>query len=411
MLTVRPATLLFSLGLLGACTQELPGISGVDPVPSDPVPPDHGSWLSMDTSPNGQTPVIAYYDREFNGLGFAIGTLDAEGAVSWYHERVDGYQDASGLNTGDIGTYTSMKVAPDGTVWIASHDKTRNQLKFARRLSGNLKQGQPREWINGVIDAGPGVGTWSSMALSQDGRPMVTYHDEINGHLKFAILTENPGFSDNPDQYGWAISTIYEGAPFAFPDPESGEDVVRAGDAGEHTRIVRFGSTLYVAFHDKAEGSLRLAESPDEGASWNVSRVAPATPDGVRNVGAWPSILVDGDELIIAYHDVGNQDLLVSTRDASNSWSTQVVDAGEFVGADSEIFRRAGSLNIVYFDGQTNDMRLAVRTGSTWTRSILGGQDSAVGFHNEVVRIGEDWFAASYDFGPRAVFWTPLRRD
>ena len=173
-----------------------------------------------------------------------------------------------------------------------------------------------------------------------DGLPVVSYHDELNGDLKVAKLTADPGF-DTEGQYGWSVQTVYEGAPFAFTSGDSdGGDIVRDGDAGEHTRLLADGSNLYLAFHDKAEGSLRLAESTDGGVSWSVSRVAPAAPDGVRNVGAWPSLLVNGGDLVVSYHDVGNQDLVVATRDGNGSWTTEVVDAGEFVGADSELFLR-----------------------------------------------------------------------
>lgn len=411
MSIVRP--LAFRLPMLSAlalagCPSELPNIEPITPPESAEAPPDHGSWLSLDTSPDGSVPVMAYYDRELGALGFGIGTIDADGGVSWFYEKVDGYQAASGLDSGDIGKYASLKVAPDGTVWIASYNATTRALRFARRVAGSYNIEAPAQWVTGDIDVGPGVGEWASLDIASDGLPVVSYHDGLNGDLKVAKLAADPGF-DAEATYTWNVSTVYEGAPFAVPSGDSdGGETVREGDAGEHTRLLADGANLYLAFYDRAEGSLRLAESQDDGTTWTVSRVAPAAPDGSRDVGQWPSILVDQGDLVISYHDVGNQDLIVATRGGSGTWSTEVVDAGEFVGADSEIIRRGGTLQVVYFDGQTNDMRLASKSGSTWTRELLGGETSAVGFHNEVIKVGDAWYAASYDFGPRAIYWKPL---
>jgi hypothetical protein len=74
------------------------------------------------------------------------------------------------------------------------------------------------------------------------------------------------------------------------------------------------------------------------------------------------------------------------------------------VGADTEVFRRAGNLAIVYFDGQNNDMKLATKSGTVWVTETLGAADNAVGFHNEIVRLGDGFWAASYDFTGRVLF-------
>jgi len=408
MTFVRPLVTLVAAAALVGCQSEISFPDPFDDPESAPAPPDHGSWLSLDASPDGSVPVMAYYDRELGALGFGIGAVDADGAVSWFYEQVDGYQSASGLDSGDIGKYASLKVGPDGTVWIASYNATTRTLRFARRLNGSYRLDKPATWVVGDIDAGPGVGEWASLDFASDGLPIVSYHDGLNGDLKVAKLAADPGF-DAEAAYTWNVTTVYEGAPFAVPSGDTdGGEIVRDGDAGEHTRLVADGANLYLAFYDRAEGSLRLAESQDDGASWSVSRVAPAAPDGSRNVGQWPSILVDQGDLVVSYHDVGNQDLVVATRGGSGTWGTEVVDAGEFAGADSEVFRRGGTLQVVYFNGQTNDMRLASKAGATWTRETLAGETSAVGFHNEVIKIGDAWYAASYDFGPRAVFWTVL---
>ena len=109
---------------------------------------DHGSWLSMDTSPDGRI-VVAFYDRSKGGLGFAIGKVLDDGTVGWRYEEVDGYPDADGLNPGDRGTFASMKVAPNGDVWVAYHDVSNGGLRVAQRTAGGWLEPE-------LVDAGAG---------------------------------------------------------------------------------------------------------------------------------------------------------------------------------------------------------------------------------------------------------------
>ena len=55
----------------------------VDFVPQEPqiLEADHGQWLSMDVSPDGQL-AVTYYDRSMDAIGFAFGEPRADdGAV------------------------------------------------------------------------------------------------------------------------------------------------------------------------------------------------------------------------------------------------------------------------------------------------------------------------------------------
>ena len=111
-------------------------------------PPDIGSWLSMKPMPDG-TIAIAYYDRTWDALAFAIGTL-ANGGISWAPEQVDSYPAENGLNPGDAGKYASLAVAQDGTAWIGYQDTSNGNLKYARRDPSNAA------WTVGLADTGGG---------------------------------------------------------------------------------------------------------------------------------------------------------------------------------------------------------------------------------------------------------------
>jgi hypothetical protein len=364
---------------------------------ADAAPADFGSWLSMAVAPDDQRLLLAGYDRENGALTFAVGTEGADGAIAWAHEQVDGYFDnSSGLDVGDRGKFASMKVAPDGTVWIAYYDATKKDLRFAHRLGG------VKSWTTGLVDSGsgsaPAAGEWASLALDAQGNPVIAYHDAGTKKLKTARFA---GINGDSGEYTWTIAEVQSGQPFVSEPAEDGSVVTRDGDVGKFARLLIEGGTEYIAYYDAGQQRLGLLEGT--GGVFAQSFVTPAGTD----MGQWPSLLVDQGSLVVAFHDVTNQDLIVGRRGAGG-WSLEIADAGEYVGADTEIFTRGGTTAVVYYDGQNNDMKLAEKTGAVWSNSTIGVSDHAVGFHNEVVRVTDGFWLASYDFSSRVPFSSKL---
>jgi hypothetical protein len=347
---------------------------------------DFGRWLSMDVSPDGQKLVMAAYDKTRDGLLFGVGTPQSDGTVTWLYEMVDGYLEG-GFDPGDRGTFASLKVAPDGSVWIASYDATAKNLRYAHRVHGGPATESSTSWKLGVIDAGPNVGTWASLDLDADGKPVVAYHDEGNGTLKVAHLQSEDG-----DVATWDVTVAAQGDPFLGGDTDGAAP--READVGEFARLMIEGGTEFVAYYDKAQQRLGLAEG--QGGSYNLSLVS---PEGI-NAGQWPSMLWDNGALFVAYHDVGNQRLMVAAR-TDGAWSSEAADDKPFVGADSEIVKRGGKLGVVYFDGQENDVKYVTKSGNAWVADRLDGEGVPVGFHNEIVRLGERWWVGTYDFSTK----------
>lgn len=358
-------------------------------VEPDPAPPDHGSWLSMGLAPNQSDLVIGYYDRDLSGYGFAVGTISGD-SIEWAHEQVDGYSDPnSGMDTGDRGKYGSMKVAPDGTVWAAYYDATTKDLRYAHRLGGR------KSWVTGKIDGTTGaVGEWASLALDGEGKPVVAYFDGDTKTLKVAHYSANQDNTNTDDE--WDVTTAWTGQPWSGTDA-AGLPISRDASVGTYARLMISAGTEYIAYYDAGQQRLGLLE----GTAGNYTQSF-VTDAGV-NQGQWPSMLIDGGTLIIAYQDVGNQDLIVSTRQ-TGGWSHDIADAGDYVGADTELVIRAGKTTVLYFDGQNNDMKLATKNGNVWNTETLGSAESAVGFHNEIVRVDDGFWAASYDFTSRVLF-------
>lgn len=347
-----------------------------------PLENDFGSWLSMDAAPDGNL-AVTYYDKTRGAIGFAVGKPQDSGEVWWYHEEVDGYPDAQGLNPGDRGKFTSMKVDQQtGDVWASYYDVTNGALRVAHRTQG--------KWEEPVVaDAGsglhPDVGLWTSLALDADGHPVVAHHDADAGTLRISRF----------DGTAWTSAVAWTGQPY------TDENGTRPAKVGEFARLLIDGNTEYIVFYDRGQQTLDLLE----GFAGNYAHT---TVYSDVDVGQWPSIAVSDGTVYIAFQDVAHQDLMLATRESGGAFSVQTVDDGDYRGADTEVFVHEGTVEIVYFDGHENDMMLARQDGSGWILERLGGAGIAVGYHNEVVHTPHGWWVASYDFTDRDIFARPL---
>jgi MYXO-CTERM domain-containing protein len=119
------------------------------------------------------------------------------------------------LAHGMPGSYTSIAKASDGAIWVAGYNdallsegdsslygdlvvgkydlgkqsvdwKTVDGLPA--REDGTCADRAKTGWRNGEADSGDDVGLWTSMQLTADGHPMVSYYDATNKKLKVAVL-------------------------------------------------------------------------------------------------------------------------------------------------------------------------------------------------------------------------------
>ncbi len=305
-------------------------------------------------------------------------------ALSWTTEQVDGYPDNQGLDPGIRGEFCSMKITPAGQVWISYYDRNNGALRVSHRPSGS-GWGEPE-----LVDPGsgmvPNTGMFTSLALDEASNPVIAYHDENKGTLQVA----------HHDGTAWTVETAHTGEAFSGVD-EAGEPLELEADVGEFANLYIDGNTEYIAFYDRAHGDLHLLE----GFAGSYTHTVVSTEG---DVGQWPNIWTDGSTLLIAAHDVGNQDLVLFTRTGGGSFTKQIVDSGEYRGADSDVFMKDGQAAVVYFDGHENNMMLATTDGSAWTLETLAGDDGALGFFNESVMVNDAIWVASYDYTNRQIW-------
>lgn len=156
---------------------------------------------------------------------------------------------STGLAKGQPGAYLSIAKAKDGTIWAAGYndallsegdaflwgdlvvgkyDLGKQEVDWETvdgvptREDGTCPQYEPYGWRKGETDSGDNVGRWASMQLSTKDQPMVSYYDDTNHRLKFAI---NDG--------GWKISVLKE-----QPD----------ADIGKYGKMVLVGGKPVIAY-------------------------------------------------------------------------------------------------------------------------------------------------------------------
>jgi hypothetical protein len=100
-------------------------------------------------------------------------------------------------STVDVRGYPSAAIDADGALVVTYADDTNQALRFARRVP------PASTWTVATVDPPPGnaaqVGTWSSLALAPSGVLAATYGEVVNHTLKYA---------ERGGDGGWALSTL-----------------------------------------------------------------------------------------------------------------------------------------------------------------------------------------------------------
>jgi MYXO-CTERM domain-containing protein len=290
----------------------------------------------------------------------------------------------------DVGMYTSIAVAVDGTVHVSYFDRDSASLKLASRVGGAW-QTSVVETGTSQIDPGSGgtlVGMYTSITLrSDDGRPGIAYLAHLadaNGEraeVRYAAAqTKVPaGPAD------WQVFKVDTAPIPADPD----EIYPLPGGLGLFVDSARNPSNQapVVVYYDRTNGDLKLSK-------FNPSTGQFATPvivDGTMGVDAgWsPAVSVDDQGVShIVYVGATGDDLKYTTDKANAPKETiddgyrivgQTVDGlpkpeFHFVGDDANIVLTSAGPMVVYQDATIQEMRMAHKDSmGKWAHESVAG--------------------------------------
>jgi hypothetical protein len=233
----------------------------------------------------------------------------------------------------DVGMYTSIAVTPDGTPLVSYFDRDTASLKLAAKVNG--------AWQTSVVDTGtsqidPGtggslVGMYSSITIrSDDGRPGIAYlahyADQTGEHAEVRYASAQTQFPTGPaDWQFWKVDTA--------PVPEDPDEIYPLpGGLGLFVDSARnpTNQAPVVVYYDRTNGDLKLAKfNPGSGQF-----ATPVILDGTNGVDAgWsPSVQVDASGVAHVVYVGATGDNLMYTTDAMNAPKDIIDDGYRIVG-------------------------------------------------------------------------------
>ncbi|HWU89294.1 MAG TPA: MYXO-CTERM sorting domain-containing protein, partial [Kofleriaceae bacterium] len=308
------------------CSDDIP-IGRIGPYSDVAVGADGSTWVSAYAQTYGDLVVARVEpgrvpDEAWEWVdGVPDGPVVVEG--SKYRGGIDAKGD-------DVGMYTSIAVAPDGSPMVTYFDRETASLKFA------VKRGDV--WEKHIIQQGTKVlselsgelvGMYSSITLrADDGRPGVAYlahvADATGVHAEVRFAAAQVAVPSRPTD--WQIWVV-DSAPLPPDDPAHPNIYPLPQGLGLFIDAARLRSNQapVVVYYDRSNGDLKLAKfNPATGQF-----AAPVVLDGSGNVDAgWsPSVAVGADDTVhIAYVGATGDDLKYITDKVGVT--PQVIDDG-----------------------------------------------------------------------------------
>ncbi|MDA0300773.1 MAG: hypothetical protein O3B40_10150, partial [Actinobacteria bacterium] len=136
---------------------------------------DVGRYTSIAIRDNGN-PVISYYAAANTALKVAAcTTADCTGTPTI--TTVD--------SAGDVGRYTSIAIGDNGYPVISYIDRDNTALKVAACTTNDCT-GTPTIT---TVDSAVGIGVFTSIAIGDNGYPVIAYYESANTALKVAACT------------------------------------------------------------------------------------------------------------------------------------------------------------------------------------------------------------------------------
>ncbi len=328
---ISAGTLVVAKCANAACTGEATITTVDDPVNSV------GGFSSIAIGADG-FPVISYHDDTAKSLKVAK-CIDAACTGAAIITTVDDPDN-------QVGEHTSIAIGNDGRPVISYYDDTAKALKVARCFNANCT-GFPS--LITVDDPVNWVGYFTSIAIGNDGFPVVSYWDFTAKALKVAKCA-NVGCT------GIATSTIT-----TVDDP--------VNQVGEFTSLaIGVDGFPVISYHDSTGKWLKVAKCINAACTGVATITTVDTP--LNDVGQYTSIAIGTDGFpVIAYQDYSSYSLKVAkcvNAACTGTATIATVDDPPNIQAGQYISMAIGSdgLPVISHRNSTDGILRVVKCGS-----------------------------------------------
>lgn len=318
------ATVVLTL-LVATTTPVLPQDSG-EPA-TQPLPPAAavetvgrvGSHVAI-VSGADDLPLLAYYDETLGDLKVAK-CLEPSCVGRVTTATVD--------REDSVGSYVAMVIDREGLPVLSYLDATSGDLKVARCGTPDCSGAATIT----RLDTEGVVGLFTSIAIGDDGLPVISYLDRERCALKVAKCND-PACSGGDE----AISTID-----------------KKGCVGLFSSLAISGDgTPVIAYYDSNRGRLKVAKCVDAACTGGKAKIS--IVDESVSVGSFATVAIGADDLpLISYYDHSNGDLkLARCNDAAcanGDESIVTLDAVGLVGSYAALgFTEDQKPIVAYYD-------------------------------------------------------------
>jgi len=322
---------------------------------------------------DGDRVMVATYDGLLGDLVIADATDTAkprlvvvDGIPSGAAATHDGgYRDGIEDAGPDVGAWTSIALSR-GLARVAYQDRDAGALKYAQETSRE-------HWASYVVDAGTGeaVGAYASLAIDGDGKPAIAYlavgNDDGMGHRMTELRLARAGKAD-PGEADWSTSVVTSAPGSCAGLCGAGQACVAGATAADPERCVAPTADCAAAC---AVGEVCSAKAcVAELAEPKVAELATGT-------GLFASLvaLPDG-RLAIAYHDRVKRALTLAVETAAGTsvFAQTVLDAPP--GGDrgmwaSAAVDAAGTIHVAYQDALGDQLMYTTWNGAPGRPEIV----------------------------------------
>jgi hypothetical protein len=242
---------------------------------------------------------------------------------------------------GDVGRFSSLVLSANGNPVISYYDMSNRSLKLLRCNNFNCVGKKSYNII--TPDAAGMVGSYTSLVLDNTGKPVVSYYDSSKGRLKLLHCK-----SDNCKRA--ELSSQIPSLPT--------ENIV-----GKYTSLVLdVKGNPVVSYYDFSSGNLKLLHCNSPSCIGNDFGTI-TTPDILGDVGLHTSLVLDAiGNPVISYYNSSSRELrllhcddLYCMGDESKNIVVLDVGAGWYT---SLVLDSAGNPVVSYFDFSNSDLKL-----------------------------------------------------
>lgn len=341
-----------------------------------------GWWTSIAIEPTNRRINISYF-QAYDRVGKPVGDLRlASKRVngSWELETVS-------AKAGIVGQFSSIAIQPTNLRPSFFHfNSTERRLEYAYYTTR-------KTWGAQIVDInGSDVGFGSSLALTGNGVPNISYLDASLGLMKYARQYGNLGIHYFPltnylNGYYSSIRIAPDGNPrIASYGTKDGdllfgkrtgnwefEYIDRTFDVGRYVSMaIGTNNKVHVSYFDATHQDLVYAYKDLGATTWITD-----TLDWSGDVGMFTSIALSSDNRpYISYYDQERKSLKLAFLSFPSFWNIVTVDDGGVLNNDVGKFTSialdsADNPHISYYDVTNKDLKYAYWNGAAWVIETL----------------------------------------